>query len=237
MSSFKTLKRIIMQQDGGPKRLKPSAKKRSVYSKRTSQVLNIMRPELKTFYVAGEGYTSATKDVLNIIPMTAIAQGDDKNNRDGRKINPVGLQCRGYFAPDTTSAQVAFRRIIYIDWAYNGVLPTITDLLITNNTRAGKNYDTVDRFQILKDDYFPCLNNLNTENGTFSKFHEELYIPLKRHYIGKQRYCSYVGTLSTDMGNGNIFYAWITSEVVTANNASTSGVGLYLDTMVTFTDN
>lgn len=216
----------------------PFAKKakKTTYKKKASRVLNTIRPELKQFYVTGEGYTSATKDVLNIIPLSAIAVGDDKSSRDGRKINPVGLSCRGYFAPDTTAAQVAIRRIIYIDWAYNGVLPTITDLLVTNNTRAGKNYDNVDRFEILKDDYFPCLNNLNTENGTYSKFHEELYIPLRRRYNYRNKWCSYIGTLSTDMANGNIFYAWITSEVVTANNASTSGVGLYLDTMLTFTD-
>jgi len=83
--------------------------------------------------------------LLNTIP-----QGAGTSERVGKRVALKSLQCRGYIGTNaaTIASDVAY--MIVYDKRPTGVLPGITDILVSINARAFNNDTNSGRFRILK---------------------------------------------------------------------------------------
>lgn len=106
---------------------------------------------------AGEsGYIDVPVAVYNMDTTGSIAlintvpQGAGTSQRVGKKIALKSLQCRGSWKNGTAAALNDVAMLIVYDKRPTGVLPAITDILVTANSRAFNNDTNSGRFRILK---------------------------------------------------------------------------------------
>lgn len=82
--------------------------------------------------------------------LNTVAQGAAVTQRVGKKIVMKGLQCRGMLANDSTAVVNDVAYMIVYDKRPTGALPTITDILVSNDPRSMNNDANAGRFRILK---------------------------------------------------------------------------------------
>lgn len=215
----------------------PSFKK-GKFAKKLSRntIVSTLKPELKQNRVVLANASVAVANAANVFTFTVIAQGNDRADRDGRKIYPQFLQTSEYFTVSQlggTTQNTSFRRIIYIDWAYNSaLLPTITDLLQGAAVRSPKNYDTIDRFEILRDD--TCVVNQGIGGGQYSHWSKEEYIDLRPHFVGKGKSCCFNGPLNTDLVQGQVCVMYMADRAFVAVAGDKDGYNI--DSALRFID-
>jgi len=90
---------------------------------------------------------------------TNIAEGDDYNERIGRKINLLSLLVKGYITCITTSDIV--RVYVVYDKEPQQTQPAIADILVADGVNTFPNINNVQRFKILYDRVF----NLTLQDG------------------------------------------------------------------------
>lgn len=117
--------------------------------------------ELKWFDVFRASTDATVAGVQDYL--TAIPQGDTALTRTGNVIAPTSVQCRiTLFSSNTQlNADQRVRYIVFWDRQANGAVPVLTggpttqSLLdigtITDPTLCPRNYNTIERFKILKD--------------------------------------------------------------------------------------
>lgn len=181
-------------------------------------ILKAIKPELKQNRIVLSNASIGVANAATVFTLTTIAQGNDRGDRDGRKIYPQFLQTNEYFTVSQlggTTQNTVFRRIIYIDWSYNSaLLPTITDMLQGAAVRSTKNYDLIDRFEIIRDD--TCIVNQGIGGGQFSHWAKQEYVDLRPHFMGKGRACCYNGPLNTDLVQGQVCIMYMASRAFVA---------------------
>jgi len=108
------------------------------------------RGELKVVDIASATYAANTTGSCTCLNL--VAQGDDFNQRQGRKIILKSLYVRGFASSrDLTSGPNLARLIIFYDAQANGTTPVITDVLTAASSVSHLNLDNRDRFKILHD--------------------------------------------------------------------------------------
>lgn len=123
--------------------------------------------------------TSGTVVVLNF-----IAEGDDSNNRQGRKINTRAIDVKYSYIEGTANgtAQVA---LVY-DATPSAVVPSYGTIFDTSTANAGMAFkDTQDnrqRFKIFWIDELPISNGSDSTNG---------FVHRTRHYLNLSKYPNY----------------------------------------------
>lgn len=109
------------------------------------------------------GPTSYACDTTGSITLLAtVPQGTTQVTRNGKKIIWDSIQTRGSFSTGTTSTanSLAAWMLVY-DRRPTGVLPAITDILVTANSNSFVNDDNANRFKILRRD----MRYLNSNNA------------------------------------------------------------------------
>lgn len=86
----------------------------------------------------------------SIVLLATVAQGASVNQRVGKKIMWKSLQCRGTINNRTTAIANDVAFLIVYDKRPTGVLPTITDVLVSANSSSFNNDANSGRFMILK---------------------------------------------------------------------------------------
>lgn len=194
-------------------------------AKLRSAIIQAIKPELKQNRIVLANASIAVANSATVFTLTTIAQGNDKGDRDGRKIYPQFCSTKEYFTVSQlggTTQNTCFRRIIYIDWAYNSaLLPSITDILQGASVRSPKNYDTVDRFEILRDD--TCVVNQGIGGGQFSHWFKEEYIDLRPHFSGRGKACCYNGPNNTDLVQGQVCIMYMADRAFVASAGDHDG--------------
>lgn len=233
-TQFKTMRKIIMKGDGGPisKKRKGSSGVALVVAPRRKRAPAQPAQELKMFP------TNATSSLTALtyadISVAEIAQGDDYVNRDGRKVTPIGLWLRESFIPGDASANVMFRRVVFIDWAYQGVAHGYGDVFYNTSPMSTKSYQNTERIQIIRDD-FVTLSNVGSVSGARSAFQNDEYVDLSQYYKqANRKQIQYGGTTGGSVSTGAIFIALLCDKNVTFS--STTNVGYQVFTGLTFFD-
>ena len=163
------------------------------------------RQELKMFP------TNATSSLAALtytdISLCEVSQGDDYTQRDGRKVTPMGLWLRESFIPGDTYANVQFRRVVFIDWAYQGVAHGYADVFYNTSPMTTKSYQNTERIQIIRDDFVNVSNYLGA-SGVRGAFVQDNYIDLTQYYKQPNRtQIQYGGTTGGSVSTGAIFNA------------------------------
>lgn len=136
-------------------------------------------------------------------PLTSLAVGDDKTNRDGRSIRPRFLTGKMLFQKHATATQTFIRAIIFRDTSSNGVVPDIDDILQNATTfplTSVLNKDYTKRFRILMDRTYA----LNADKPNFC-------LKINRKLWGHTEY-SGITANQTDLSTGHYYLAFVSNE-------------------------
>lgn len=132
--------------------------------------------------IAAVNYTTAGALAPTAGTINVIAQGDDENQRIGRRVKITKMFIRWDILLPTTaaadSASNTFRTIFYLDKQCNGAAINVTDLLQTASFRSFNNLSNKGRFRILMDK----TTTLNSTAGAGDTTNQE-YARNRRHYI------------------------------------------------------
>jgi len=153
--------------------------------------------------------------------ITTIAQGSSSAQRIGRKVVLKNAQVR-YTATNGGGTATPFRILMVYDHSPNGVLPLITDILITNDINSPLNLNNSDRFLVLRDSY---PRSEKSVDGTVS-VSDLMFKKFKEGGLQSQWIASATGTIA-DVTTGAI-YLMI---------CGTAAVTLAFTSRVRFTDN
>ncbi len=180
-----------------------------------SKLVNVESKSLVTLLTAAPASTG------HVVNLTPIAQGDDFDDRQGRKIRLQSLRIRGE-AHINAGTLNSIRIMIVRDNNGSTTQPAITDLytsvtLFHQNMNKLGDPQSNSRFSVLWDKYIMLAND-NREMSNFDK-----YIKLDSHVF-------FTGTAATDEGKGHI-YAFI------ASNTGSNFPVLNADAMVKWIDN
>jgi hypothetical protein len=106
--------------------------------------------ERKTFDVAATQAVGAA--TAGIIQLSSIPQGDDFNQRDGRKVTFVSSQMRYTFQGTTNNT--GYRVMVLVDKQSNGITPVPADILTApTDIRSPMTIEFKERFRVLHDNY------------------------------------------------------------------------------------
>ena len=98
--------------------------------------------------VAAANYACDTTGSITLL--NTVAQGAAVTERVGKKIVMKGLQCRGTLGNASTATYNDVAYIIVYDKRPTGVLPAISDILVSVNPESMNNDNNSGRFSILK---------------------------------------------------------------------------------------
>lgn len=155
--------------------------------------------------------------------LTLIAQGDNDNQRNGNSILAKSVFIRIRMQMSGATNTFGFMRVIvFIDNMQLGTLPTVTDVLQTNDVGSPLNIRSTSdqRFTILKDHMFKFAGGQENQVQMW-----KLYKPLTHHI-------KYGGSTASqsDQRNGNLYILYVTQ-------ANTETFTIWQNARVRFYDN
>lgn len=167
----------------------------------------IINSEKKAFDVINSG-TSIDYNGT-VVNLSAIAQGDNYNDRTGNSILAKSLQFRYTFTADATVSTTSVRVIIFQDTMSLGTVPAPGDVLTTVGASHticscySRIFSLQHRFKILYDK----VQGLS--NTSAQLFNASEYLPLNDHI-------KYTGTAGTDEARNQLYVLFL-SQRVTSN--------------------
>ncbi len=114
------------------------------------KLINVEKKTCDSQVSGTQGNTGAIQNV------TACAQGDDYNNRQGRSVRAVSLEWQGNISQHASATSSQYRIVVFIDKNNQGVIPSATDLMTTDvfsSLRDGRP-DNLSRYRILSDEMY-----------------------------------------------------------------------------------
>jgi len=186
------------------------------------------QPELFSNDIATATYVADTTGA--IVLLNGVAQGDDINNRHGRRIQNKSVHIQGFLAAvDATTVDSLCRLMVVYDKQPNGVALTIADVLTAVTASAFNKLDNRDRFVVLADKKIPLGGTDNTATqavghspGTIAvNIHRRINLPTT--HIG-------TGATIASIGTGSIY-------MLTVGTAAPNAGGKFtLDCRTRYTD-
>lgn len=201
-------------------------KRKSDYLGTAAKALSVALAVKKLVNVEYKSLNTAPPTDPNTTPvltnLTAIVQGDDFNNRNGRKIRAKYINYRGFVTQHPTATNTGLRMMIIRDNNGNTTQPVITDLfasasLFNNNKTKTGDPQSNSRFSILYDKYIAFSDS----GMTSTHFNWSMNLD---HHIYFQ------GTSATDEGKGHLY-------LITASTEATNDPVLEANVMFKWIDN
>lgn len=159
-------------------------------------VKKLLNVEYKVHDVTSSGTLTAISGGGDVFSLSAIAQGDDRGERNGDSILLKNFNLRMYVVGNDTVVSV-FRMLIFFDNDNRGETPAMTDVLDTATLMSHRNLDNIRRFTVLHDKFMTIGSTTHNNrikkiqvNKTFSKKHIKFTGPTSG---------------SGDYGNGALF--------------------------------
>ncbi len=182
-------------------------------------IKSLMNVEYKSLATTITSPVDTTGTIQNV---TAIAQGDDFNNRDGRKIKMFSVRIKGSGFIHASATHSRIRVMMVRDNNGSTTIPVFGDIFanVTNfrdNFPRSDDPQTNSRFTTLMDRFF-----LLDDNGRQS-FMLDRYIKLHHHAY-------FTGTAATDEGKGHIY-------LLTASNEATNTIVFNGEVVTKWIDN
>ncbi len=179
----------------------------------------LINVEFKSFLLGPPNTCSTTVTISNL---TAIAQGDDFLNRDGRKIRLKSISLRGNMRQNASATITRARLMVVRDNNGSTTQPVVTDLFSDAASYFGNRHKLDDpqhnsRFTVLMDRTFD-LSDTGIQSYQWSWYKE-----LDHHVY-------FTGTAATDEGKGHIY-------LFSASNEATNVPINEMDSVVKFIDN
>lgn len=115
----------------------------------------------------------------SITLLNTVAQGAGTSQRIGKRIALKSLQCHGYMFNNTTANVNDAAFLIVYDKRPTGVLPAITDILVSVSPLAFNNDNNSGRFRILKRVDQTLVGSIGNQVGPASAINSDWFLNLK----------------------------------------------------------
>lgn len=188
---------------------KKSYKRSNVDKWQTRQIKEIKKnlaPERKVNDVSSD-YT-ADNTAWYVLPLSLMSQGDEYNQRNGRKVRAQSIFVRGQVKINPGATSTTVRMILFWDRSSNGQAPNPSDVMQTNaDLQSPLDVDNCGtRFIVLADRTFDLSIN-GTRVKSFKIFRKV------RHLI------TYNGDDNTapNLTNGHLYLMWLSNETDAAD--------------------
>lgn len=139
--------------------------------------------------------------------MNGVSQGDDYNNRQGRKVNWTSLYFRGHVAPNsgTNAPEGDVLRVMLVwDNQPNGALAAVTDVLSTANVTSPRNLNNRERFVVLSDQTYVVGANAYTAGALTTGSPSPTYFSIYKKLQSSTIFGG-TGSAITDINTGSLF--------------------------------
>ncbi len=181
-------------------------------------VKKLLNVEYKSHEVDIPTTISSTPNITNL---SAIATGDDFNDRDGRKIKCVSLRYKGRISMHASANSSAVRMVIFRDNNGSTSIPGVTDLFASaatflNNHNLLDDPQTNSRFSVLSDKIY-LLSITGNQQAAY-----DIYVKLNSHMY-------FSGSAATDEGKGAIYLLFVSNEATNVPNTLGNSVLKFID--------
>lgn len=171
-------------------------------------------PEKKNVDIAGSTGNQGPAAWSELDLLNGIASGANPNERIGRNVQLKSLLIRWVFS--TTAGSNPMRILVVYDREAVQTLPSITEILQTNNFLSPLALANSDRFVVIADE----MINPNTASPTCGQIYRKLNLP--------QKFAT-AGASIIDITHGSLF-------IMSCCNNATTGVGIGYNSRVRYTD-
>lgn len=163
--------------------------------KATAQLASLLNVEFKHFDTA-QSLSPGT--VGTVYHLTAIAQGDGVQNRDGNQCKVVSVQARWQMLQNSSATVPNIVRMIwFMDTEQDATAPTGAELLETADTLGLFNYENRKRFVILRDMTI-SLGDQTVKDG--------------QYYRKLNMIANWEGTTAASTRNNHIYFFIVSNE-------------------------
>lgn len=187
--------------------------------------LQRVTPQERNYVDATSSFVYDTTGTIALI--ATIAQGASTTQRIGKKAVLRTLQIRGFSYAGTTAIYNDCAFIIVYDKRPTGVLPAITDILVTASATAMNNDNGTDRFQILRRMDFELTGNTTTPATGREAESMDSFVKINRKIVFKAAGTGAIG----DIQEGALY-----ALSVGINVAGTTAAGAVLNFRTRFTE-
>jgi len=185
-------------------------------------------PELFSKETANATYVADTTGTVTLL--NGIAQGDDINQRKGRRITNKAVHIQGIVEPVDASTNSTLARVIVVyDRQPNGAALTVADVLTSVNSHSFNKLDNRNRFLVLADKKFfiGAFDNTATQTYAGSPFGHKVEIHKR------------ISLPTTHMGTGDTIASIATGSIymVTVGDQAPNAGGVFsLTARLRYTD-
>lgn len=173
------------------------------------------------FHTKSTVFTTDPNSTGAVVNLTAIAQGDDIDDRQGNKLRLKYISCRGEISLNSSATNSRVRYAIVRDNNGSTTQPSIADVFVSAATFLSNKNKKGDpqansRFTVLHDQYIYVNTDTPTKPFKWS-------MSLDHHVF-------FTGSASTDEGKGHVY-------LMIASNETTNDPVVFADAMVKWIDN
>lgn len=178
--------------------------------------------------------TAASMNLTGLVqPVNLIAQGDDYNQRDGRRVSLRSFMIRAKAIPeDATTLPTLCRLMLVLDKQSNsGAVPGLTTIITGFTSASFQNLDNRDRFVVLWDKQF-VIGGQDTTTATAVYTQTPTIVNIKK-------YINLKGVQTTFSGTTGVIGSIATNSLLlvqVADSASTSAVSIVGQTRIRFNE-
>ncbi len=182
------------------------------------QLKKLINVEYKSFQTVVDASPDTTGNVANL---SAVAQGDDADDRDGNKIRPFSLQIKGNLIIHTSAVATTVRFMVVQDRSGTTTAPAITDMFASATVFAAgqpslQTPQVNSRFKVISDNFYMLQDNGQQvrQVNIYRKLHGHTY---------------YSGAAATDEGRNNYWLFTASNEATNVPLSSVRAVFKWID--------
>lgn len=147
--------------------------------------------------VGTTGYQQDIESGGTVQLLTAIAQGDDRNDRNGRSIKATGFNFRGVVKYNSDGVEYQQVRVnLVVDYHQDGVIPDIADIYDSADPLLFRSLNNTDRFEVLWTKYY-----ILSAMSPVRKIEKNRNMAMKMEFIG-------TSAAQISMGGGTMYLVW-----------------------------
>lgn len=161
---------------------------------------------------------SAISSTPTVTDLTAIIQGDDVEQRNGRSIKAMSLFLQGLYTGHTSATRTTIRTVVVLDTRPDMGTPTYADVYEANSVTSLREINELQgRFRVL----FDSTRNMTIASSSIVTWKK--YIPLRGLHI------KYDGTAAANVSQNGLYLMQISTEPTNTPSQSTEVRLRYVD--------
>lgn len=208
---------------------KPYRAKRSSLARAVKKVIAKAMPKPEKKFFTQTASDGSIDTAGTITQLSAIAQGDDVNNRQGNDVQmdylDINLIATNTNATGDEGFNTILRFLIVQDTQQNNITPTIAQVLSSVDVLSHLNPDNVGRFKVIFDK--KVVLNSEAQDQVAKSLIQRSYLHCYHKFSGKSAKLEFTGAAGTDVHNNHLYFMAIPSTDEIGSFSFDSRIGYY----------